>query len=49
MLKRSQPLWLGLLLRITRCLVWSGLDGFGTGFQNNVQAQGSLVNNTNHH
>lgn len=25
----------------------SGLDGFGTGFQNNVQAQGSLVNNTN--
>ncbi|WP_241587241.1 hemagglutinin repeat-containing protein [Rosenbergiella epipactidis] len=25
----------------------SGLEGFGTGFQNNVQAQGSLVNNTN--
>ncbi len=25
----------------------SGLDGFGTGFQNNIQAQGSLVNNTN--
>lgn len=25
----------------------SGLDGFGTGFQNNVQAQGSLVYNTN--
>ncbi|HHR3735009.1 TPA: hemagglutinin repeat-containing protein [Salmonella enterica] len=25
----------------------SGLDEFGTGFQNNVQAQGSLVNNTN--
>ena len=25
----------------------SGLDGFGTGFWNNVQAQGSLVNNTN--
>jgi filamentous hemagglutinin len=25
----------------------SGLDSFGTGFQNNVQAQGSLVNNTN--
>jgi len=25
----------------------SGLDGFGSGFWNNVQAQGSLVNNTN--
>ncbi|MEM6053009.1 adhesin [Erwinia sp. P7711] len=25
----------------------SGLDGFGTGFWDNVQAQGSLVNNTN--
>lgn len=25
----------------------SGLEGFGTGFQNNVQAQGALVNNTN--
>lgn len=25
----------------------SGLEGFGTGFQKNVQAQGSLVNNTN--
>ncbi|WP_313654520.1 VENN motif pre-toxin domain-containing protein [Pantoea sp.] len=25
----------------------SGLDGFGTGFWNNVQAQGSLINNTN--
>ena len=25
----------------------SGLDGFGTGFWNNVQAQGALVNNTN--